>query len=97
METPKINALTDPDDALRLVQRILSRIYHDTNNPLSIVSGNAQYFLELAKVMDVDEELIQPVSDIQEAGERVATGLRRITDLRTEIETYLDARRADGT
>lgn len=97
METPMINASIDPEDAMRVVQRALSRIYHDTNNPLSIVSGNAQYFLELAETMDVDEELAQPVRDIHEAGERVAMGLRRLTILREEIETYLEARRAKGT
>jgi signal transduction histidine kinase len=96
METLNIETSLDPDDAIRLLRRALSRIYHDTNNPLSIVSGNAQYFLELAKSMDVDDELIQPVEDIEEASERIADGLRQLNVLRDEIDVYLRGRR-DGT
>lgn len=96
MESLNIEASLDPDDAIRILRRALSRIYHDTNNPLSIVSGNAQYVLELAKSMDVDDELIQPVRDIEEASERIAQGLRQLTLLRDEIDVYLRGRR-DGT
>lgn len=97
MDRPRLDEAADPEDAIRILRRALSSIYHDTNNPLSIVSGNAQYFLELSKVMDVDEELVQPVQDIEEASERVAEGLRRLTTLREEIESYLDALAANGT
>ncbi|MEX0600207.1 MAG: histidine kinase [Rhodothermales bacterium] len=97
METTKLDPSIEPEEAIRRLRNALSSIYHDTNNPLSIVSGNAQYFLELARVMEVDDELVQPVQDIEEAGERIATGLRRITALRDEIESYLGARNGDGT
>lgn len=97
METPNIDSSMDPEDAIRALRRMLSRIYHDTNNPLSIVSGNAQFFLELAKTIDVDDELLQPVKDIEEASERVAAGLRRLNVLRDEIGTYLESRDSDGT
>lgn len=97
MDKPKIESATDPEAVIRMLRSALSRIYHDTNNPLSIVSGNAQYFLEVAKAMDVDEELVQPVKDIEEASERVAAGLRELSALREEIESYLRERKADGT
>ena len=96
MQGPAIDASTDPEEVIRILRSVLSSIYHDTNNPLSIVSGNAQYFLELSKAMEVDEDLVQPVRDIEEGAERVAAGLRRLTDLRPEIEAYLEARRNDG-
>ncbi len=97
MENPNIETSTDPEDVIRMLQEVLSSIYHDTNNPLAIVSGNAQYLLELSKVMDLDDDVVQPVRDIEEASERVAEGLRRLTALRDEIAVYLDGRPSDGT
>ncbi len=88
---------TDPVNAIRTVQRILGRLYHDTNNPLAIVSGNAQFLLELAKAMELDDDLVQPMQDIEEASERVAEGLRDILRLREQIDTYLHQLNASGT
>ena len=91
MSLPKFDSDTDPLDVIRMLRQTLSKVYHDTNNPLSIVSGNAQYVLELGKAMDLDEEIVEPVRDIEEASERVAEGLRDISRIRDEIESYLES------
>ena len=87
-----IDAEIEPVAVLKELVRTLSRIYHDTNNPLAIVSGNAQFLLELSKTMDVDEDLLQPMRDIEEASERVAQGLKEISKLRDDLQAYLAAK-----
>ena len=88
----EFDAAMDPIELIRALVRTLSRIYHDTNNPLAIVSGNAQFLLELSKTMDVDEDLLQPMQDIEEASERVAQGLKEISRLRDDLHAYAAAR-----
>lgn len=79
----------DPLTLLREVRTRLSNIYHDANNPLAIISGNAQYLVELSDAMELDDELVQPIHDIDEASRRVATKLRDLARLKEEIATYL--------
>ncbi len=97
MSTPTFDADTDPLDVIRALRHTLSEVYHDANNPLSIVSGNAQYVLELGKAMDLDEEVVEPVRDIEEASERVAGFLKDISRIRDEIDSYLKSVDARGT
>ena len=87
-----IDAAIEPVELIKVLVRTLSRIYHDTNNPLAIVSGNAQFLLELSKTMDVDEDLLQPMQDIEEASERVAQGLKEISRLRDDLQAYVSAK-----
>lgn len=91
------DASTDPAQAIRTLRRILGRLYHDTNNPLAIVSGNAQFLLELARAMELDDDLVQPMRDIEEASERVAEGLRDISRLRDRLDSYLEQLETSGT
>lgn len=74
---------------LREVRAVLSRVYHDANNPLAIISGNAQFMLELSKAMELDDDLIQPVQDIEEASRRVAEALRELVPLREAVAQCL--------
>lgn len=91
------DASAEPVETIRKVQRELGRLYHDTNNPLAIVSGNAQFLLELARAMELDDDLVQAMRDIEEASERVAEGLREISRLRDRISEYVDQHSAGGT
>lgn len=91
------DASTEPVDVIRKLRRILGQVYHDTNNPLAIVSGNAQFLLELARAMDLDDDLVHPMRDIDEASERVAEGLRNISRLRDSIDEYLRQLEKSGT
>lgn len=53
-----------PIDELRAE---LSRIHHNINNPLSVISGNVELLQELASAMSLNEELGEPLNDILEA------------------------------
>lgn len=97
MPLPTFNPEDDPITVIKVLRETLSRVFHDANNPLSIVSGNAQYVLELGKAMDLDEDVVQPVRDIEEASERVAEGLRDISRVRDEIDSYLKSVGDRGT
>lgn len=59
----------------------LSKIKHDANNPLAIVSGNAQLLRELAAMAGLGEEFVGPINDIIDASERVSEALNELTIL----------------
>lgn len=67
------------------VRDTISSVYHDLNNPLSIISGNAQFLLEISRDADMDEQFITSVQDIQEAAQRMADSLNRLTRLKEQL------------
>lgn len=71
--------------SLQEIRRTISRVNHDLNNPLSIISGNAQLLAELARMLDLDSDLAQPIEDIEAASSRVGEILRHLVDLRDQI------------
>lgn len=76
---------TEPPESLDDVRETVSSVYHDLNNPLSIISGNAQFLLELTREADVDEQFVSSVRDIKEATERMSDSLNRLTRLKEEL------------
>lgn len=50
----------------------LSRIHHQINNPLSVISGNVELLHELARVLGVQEDFSGPLSDIAAAVDQLA-------------------------
>ena len=76
---------TRTPELLRRVRHTISRVNHDLNNPLSIISGNAQLLGELAGALELDGELTQPIQDIEEASARVSGILRRLVDLKDQL------------
>lgn len=72
----------DVDD----VREAVSSVYHDLNNPLSIIAGNAQFLLELSREEDVNEQFVSSVQDINEAAERMSNSLNRLTRLKEELK-----------
>lgn len=78
----------DESDMKRLLPELrqrLSRIKHDANNPLAIISGNAQLLLELARAMDLGADFIEPLQDIEEACDRVSEALHELTLLKRSL------------
>jgi signal transduction histidine kinase len=59
----------------------LRRVTHDINNPLSIISGNAQLLLELSRALDLDPDVAKPIQDIEEASQRLAAMVERLNAL----------------
>lgn len=68
------------------IQDTVSTVYHDLNNPLSIISGNAQFLLELSQAEDLDEQYQSSARDIKEAAQRMADSLQRLTRLKERLE-----------
>lgn len=63
----------------------LSAFYHDVNNPLAILSGNAQLLLEIGRQMHLGEDLMNPMRDIEESCRRLHADLQRIVRLKEVI------------
>ncbi|MEZ4700900.1 MAG: histidine kinase dimerization/phospho-acceptor domain-containing protein [Rhodothermales bacterium] len=76
----------------------LSSFYHDINNPLSILSGNAQLLIEIGRQMQLDEDLMAPLRDVEESSRRLHTDLQRIVRMKETIANSgleLSAKSAD--
>lgn len=67
----------------------VSAVYHDLNNPLSIISGNAQFLLEISEEEDLDDQFVSSARDIKEAAQRMADSLHELTRLKEELEGEL--------
>lgn len=73
-------------DSLDDAHERVSSVYHDLNNPLSIISGNAQFLLEISREEELDEQFVSSVQDIKEAAQRMADSLNRLTKLKEELK-----------
>lgn len=67
------------------VRATLARVHHDANNPLAIIAGNAQLLVEVGGAVGLDEDLMQPIRDIDEASALLAGVLRRLVELRDAL------------
>lgn len=67
------------------IREVVSSVYHDLNNPLSIISGNAQFLVELSQEEELDEQFVSSARDIQEACERMSEALQRLTHLKDAL------------
>lgn len=57
-----------PGEVLRNhLERGLSDARHTLSNPITVISGNTQLLLEMARMMDLDDEFVEPLEDIDEA------------------------------
>lgn len=63
------------------LQVALTRATHDINNPLAIISGNAQLLMELSRALDLDPDVAKPIQDIEEASQRLAVMVERLNAL----------------
>ena len=82
---PAPHAAETYDLGLRAMSEEIVRLHHEVNNPLAIISGNAQLLVELARAMDMDEDLLGPIRDIEEASRRLADSLRGLARLRDHV------------
>ena len=70
---------------LKLVETLhgtVASVKHEINNPLAIISGNAQLLLELSRMMDLDEDLVKPIRDIEEASLRIIHSLNKLNSIK---------------
>lgn len=71
---------------METLRATVSKVTHDINNPLAIISGNAQLLIELGRYMDLDDEIIKPIKDIEEASLRIANSLHKLADLKEMVK-----------
>ena len=62
----------------------LSRVYHDLNNSLSVISGNAQLLAEMGRAEKMGPAFLEPLEDIEAARAEISKILRRLDRLRQE-------------
>lgn len=77
---------TESPESTEEIHEVVASVYHDLNNPLSIISGNAQFLLELSREEDLDDQFVSSARDIQEATQRMAESLQRLTRLREHLK-----------
>lgn len=68
------------------LHRALSEIIHDVNNPLSIIHGNAQFLIEVAKEEGDNGPVQEALQDIHDATNQLSKRLERLEELRDELE-----------
>lgn len=68
--------------ALAQARALLSRIHHDVNSPLSVLSGNAQLLQELAVALQVESDFKDPLQDMEDAVDGVIASLDRLMVVR---------------
>ncbi|HLA64361.1 MAG TPA: hypothetical protein VK610_08020 [Rhodothermales bacterium] len=73
-------------DALR---REVGRVVHAANNPLTVIAGNAQFLLEMARAGAVEPELARALEDIDAAGRRLQEELAALSAVRQRLATAL--------
>ena len=66
-------------DSLRAT---VANVKHEINNPLAIISGNAQLLLELTRMMELDDDLVKPIRDIEEASLRISDSLDKLSSIK---------------
>lgn len=69
----------DPRAELRVLRSEIRRVCHDIQNPVAIISGNAQLLVEIARGLALPDEVLLPVTDLIEANQLLA---ERVEELR---------------
>lgn len=76
----------DEPETKEELHEVISSVYHDLNNPLSIIAGNAQFLVELSQEEELDEQFLSSAQDIQEASQQMSEPLQRLTRLKERLE-----------
>ena len=76
----------DEPETKEELHEVISSVYHDLNNPLSIIAGNAQFLVELSQEEELNEQFLSSAQDIQEASQQMSEPLQRLTRLKERLE-----------
>lgn len=76
---------------LEQVRVTVAAVRHEINNPLAIISGNAQLLLEMARAENLDVEWTKPLHDIEEASRRLVVLINELGTLKEVLaQIYLE-------
>ncbi|WP_424519250.1 histidine kinase dimerization/phospho-acceptor domain-containing protein [Rubrivirga sp.] len=67
----------------------LSRVAHDLNNPLAVISGNAQLAAEMAKAVPTDETIVEAIGSIQQAASELEALFADVAALRKRVDQVI--------
>lgn len=76
----------DEPETKEELHEVISSVYHDLNNPLSIIAGNAQFLVELSQEEELDEQFLSSAQDIREASQQMSESLQRLTRLKERLK-----------
>lgn len=76
---------TAREEAERIHTR-LSNVYHDLNNSLSVISGNAQFLAEMARAEGLDPAFVEALGDIEAARAEISEAIAHLDDIRKTTE-----------
>ena len=79
----------DLKGALEGIRGELGRVAHALNNPLAVISGNAQLGLEMAAATGADESVSEALSTIADAAGRLERLFADVAALRTRVDQAL--------
>jgi len=84
-EAQAVGAGSPAEGDARLRER-LSEVYHDLNNSLAVISGNAQLLAELARAEDLGPAFTDPLEDVEAARSDISDALERLDRLRAKTD-----------
>lgn len=88
-----VQTSTELKQAIAEARGLLSRIHHDVNNPLSVLSGNVELLQELVVALGMEDELSEPLVDMQAAVHGLGDSIDRLMVVRrllSELESKVD-------
>jgi len=77
-----------PENVQALLETIkghLSRIHHDVNNPVTVLSGNTELIRELAKAIGVENDFKGPLEDMEAALDDLSERIDKLMIVRKMI------------
>ncbi|MDA1027585.1 MAG: hypothetical protein O3B41_00815 [Bacteroidetes bacterium] len=77
-------------EALGQLKAQLSKIHHDVNNPVTVVSGNIELIRELAKALGVESEFDGPLNDMQVALDDLTERIDKLMIVRKIVTNLSD-------
>jgi DNA-binding NtrC family response regulator len=67
---------------LKTIKSTVATVNHEINNPLAIISGNAQFLLEMGRMNALGDDVMKPIEDIEEASRRISELLHKLSNLK---------------
>lgn len=84
------DALADATALLHSLRNDMSHVVHALNNPLAVISGNAQLGREIAHSLQADDSLVDAFREIDEAAEKLRALFSEVTRLRQRVDDAID-------
>lgn len=78
--------MSDAGAALRELREEIRKTCHDIQNPVAIISGNAEILAEAAAALGLSDDIRLPIVDIAEANDLLAERIERLRLLVEEAE-----------